>query len=49
MNIVLLLILLLAIGAFPAWPHAASYGYGPFGGIVMLLIVLLALKALGVI
>jgi hypothetical protein len=39
--VILIVLLVLALGgSFPAWPHAAGWGYGPFGGIGILLIVL---------
>lgn len=48
MNIVTLLLIvllvLLLVGALPAWPHAASWGYAPSSTLaVILLIVLLVL------
>lgn len=46
---ILLIILILAlIGAFPSWPHSAQWGYGPSGGLATILIVLLILWALGI-
>ncbi len=47
---ILLIILVLAlIGVLPAWPHSRSWGYGPTGGIGLLVIVLLILLVMGVI
>ncbi len=44
-TILLVLIVLLLLGAIPAWPHSRSWGYGPSGGIglVLLIIVLLVM------
>lgn len=43
-NILLLILILLLISSFPTWPYSASWGYGPSGGLgVVLLIVILAL------
>ena len=39
--ILLLILLLLVIGALPAWPYSAGWGYYPSGLGVVLLIVLL--------
>ena len=48
MNTVLLVILvLLLVGAFPTWPHSRSWGYGPSGVVGLVLIVILILAALG--
>jgi hypothetical protein len=45
---ILLIVLVLAlIGAFPAWPHARGWGYGPSGGIGLLLIILVVLLLMG--
>jgi Protein of unknown function (DUF3309) len=40
-TILLVLIILLLIGAFPAWPHSRRWGYGPSGLLGFLLIVFL--------
>lgn len=42
-TILLILLILLIIGAFPAWPYSAGWGYYPSGGLTLLLIVLLVL------
>ena len=39
--ILLLILLLLVIGALPAWPYSTGWGYYPSGMGVVLLIVLL--------
>jgi hypothetical protein len=45
--ILLVILLLLSIGAFPAWPHSRSWGYYPSGGLGLLLIIVLILLILG--
>ena len=42
-TILLLVLVLLAIGAMPAWPHSRNWGYYPSAGlgVVVLLVVLL--------
>ncbi|WP_340124527.1 DUF3309 family protein [Methylobacter svalbardensis] len=42
-TILLVIILLMVIGVFPVWPHSLSWGYGPSGGLGLLLIILLVL------
>ncbi len=43
---ILLIILILAlIGAFPSWGYSRSWGYGPSGGLGLLLIIIVVLLA----
>lgn len=41
--ILLIVVILLLLGAVPAWPHSRSWGYGPSGGLLVLLIIVLVL------
>jgi hypothetical protein len=44
--ILLVLLIILLLGAVPAWPYSRNWGYGPSGGlglIVLIVIVLLLL------
>ena len=43
----ILIIVLILIGAVPAWPHSRSWGYGPSGIAGVVLMVLLILLLLG--
>lgn len=46
--IILVVILVLAlIGAFPTWGHSKSWGYAPSGTVGLILIVLLVLFLMG--
>lgn len=48
MNTVLIVILiLLLLGVFPAWPYSTGWGYGPTGIIGVILVVLLILVLTG--
>jgi uncharacterized protein DUF3309 len=48
MNLILLIILLvLLVGALPAWPYSANWGYYPSGALGTVLIILLILALLG--
>jgi len=38
---------LLLVGAIPAWPHSRTWGYGPTGGLGVIVIVLVVLLLLG--
>jgi hypothetical protein len=46
-TILLIVIVLMLIGAFPAWPHSRSWGYGPSGGLGLIVIILIVLLLLG--
>jgi len=48
-TILLVILILMLIGAFPAWPHSRGWGYRPVGGLGTLLIILLILVLLGII
>ena len=45
--LLIVILILLLIGAFPTWPHAAGWGYYPSGIITVLLVVFLILALLG--
>ncbi len=47
--ILLLVVVVLLLGAVPAWPYSRSWGYGPSGGLGILLIVLIVLLVIGII
>ena len=41
MGLILLIILvLLLLGAIPSWPYSRNWGYGPSGGIGLILVLL---------
>ena len=46
-TILLVVLILLVVGAFPVWPHSKGWGYGPSGGIGIVLTILLILVLLG--
>jgi hypothetical protein len=46
-TILLIVVILILIGAIPTWPHSRKWGYGPSGGIGLVLIILLILLVLG--
>ena len=48
MNLILLIVLIiLLMGALPAWPHSRNWGYYPSGGLGLVLVILLILVLLG--
>ena len=47
-GLLLLIILVLAlIGVLPAWPHSRSWGYGPTGGLGLVVVILIVLLLMG--
>jgi hypothetical protein len=45
--ILLVILLLLSVGSYPAWPHSRNWGYYPSSGLGLILIVLLILLLCG--
>jgi hypothetical protein len=45
--ILLIVLIVLLLGAVPAWPHSRSWGYGPSGGIGLVLVIVLLLVLFG--
>lgn len=46
-TILLIVLILVLLGALPAWPYSRGWGYGPSGLSFVLLIVLIVLLATG--
>lgn len=47
--ILLIVLLLLLVGTVPAWPYSRGWGYYPSGGIGTILLVIIVLWLLGII
>ncbi len=45
--ILIVLAVLMLLGAIPAWPHSRNWGYGPSGGLGLVLLVVLILFLTG--
>ena len=43
----MVLLILMLIGALPTWPHSRNWGYGPTGGLGVVLVILVVLLLLG--
>lgn len=41
--VLIILLLLFVLGALPAWPYSANWGYYPSGGLGLLFIIILLL------
>ena len=48
-TILLVVLILMLVGAFPAWPHSKGWGYYPSGGLGLVALILLILILLHVI
>ena len=46
--ILLIVLIILLLGAVPAWPYSRNWGYGPTGGLGLLVVVVLVLLLLRV-
>ena len=46
-TVLVVLLILMLIGALPTWPHSRNWGYGPTGGLGVLLAILVVLLLVG--
>ena len=46
-TILLIVLILMLVGAFPSWPHSRGWGYGPSGGLGLIVLVLVILLVMG--
>jgi hypothetical protein len=46
-TILLIVLVLVLVGAFPTWPHSRSWGYGPSGIVGVVVVILLILLLMG--
>lgn len=46
-TILLIILILLLIGALPAWPYSSGWGYWPSGGLGLILLILIILALMG--
>ena len=46
--ILLIVLIILLLGAVPAWPHSRNWGYGPSGGLGLIVVIVLILLLLRV-
>ncbi len=45
--ILLILLILLLVGALPTWGHSRKWGYGPSGGLGLVVLILVVLLLMG--
>ncbi len=46
-TILLIILVLMLLGALPAWPHSRSWGYYPSGGLGLIVVILIILMLMG--
>lgn len=46
-TILLIVLVLMLIGSLPTWPHSSKWGYGPSGGIGLVVVILVILLVMG--
>jgi hypothetical protein len=46
-TILLVILILMLLGAVPVWPHSRNWGYGPSGGLGLVVLILLILLLTG--
>jgi hypothetical protein len=46
-TILLIVLILMLVGAIPSWPHSRNWGYGPSGGLGLVVVILLVLVLMG--
>jgi Protein of unknown function (DUF3309) len=46
-TILLVILVLMLLGALPAWPHSRSWGYAPSGGLTLIVVILVVLMLSG--
>jgi hypothetical protein len=46
-TILLIILILLLVGALPAWPYSSGWGYWPSGGLGLILLIVIVLALTG--
>ena len=46
-TVLLVILILILLGALPAWPHSRNWGYAPSGGLGLIVLSLVILLLLG--
>ena len=46
-TILIIVVILMLLGAFPTWSHSRNWGYGPSGGLGLVLVILIVLMLSG--
>jgi hypothetical protein len=46
-TILIVILVLMLLGAIPTWPHSRNWGYGPSGGLGLVVLILIILLLAG--
>jgi len=46
-TLLLVILILMVVGATPRWPHSRNWGYGPSGGLSLIVLILVILLVTG--
>jgi len=46
-TILLIVLILMLVGALPTWSHSKNWGYGPTGGLGLVVIIIIVLLLMG--
>jgi hypothetical protein len=46
-TILIVILVLMLVGAVPSWPHSKNWGYGPSGGLGLIVLILVILLLMG--
>ncbi|HEV3392806.1 MAG TPA: DUF3309 family protein [Chthoniobacterales bacterium] len=46
-TILLIILIIVLLGALPAWPYSTGWGYYPSGGIGLILLIVIILAVMG--
>ncbi len=46
-TILLIVLILMLIGVLPTWSHSSKWGYGPSGGLGLVVVILIVLLLMG--
>jgi hypothetical protein len=46
-TILIVVLILVLLGAIPAWPYSRNWGYGPSGGVALVVLILVILLLTG--
>ncbi|MDX1926625.1 MAG: DUF3309 family protein [Pirellulaceae bacterium] len=46
-TILIVILILMLLGALPNWRHSAQWGYGPSGGLGLIVVILIILLLMG--
>ena len=46
-TVLVVILILMLLGMLPAWPHSRNWGYGPSGGLGLIVVILIVLLLMG--